>query len=58
MPTKLKPCPFCGGKAYRKINYDFDGKEIYNVCCENCNARTEYGYSEQEAIEAWNRRAE
>ena len=56
MQNKLKPCPFCGGKAYKKRNWDFDGNDIYGIHCENCNAQTEYRCSEQEAIEAWNRR--
>lgn len=67
MQTELKPCPFCGGKAeilkptprisrYRAY--------IYSVYCSDCDLL--FGYDEdyggifetdQEAIEAWNRRA-
>lgn len=55
---KLKPCPFCGGKA-----------EFYATCmdyayvkCRECGARTgnielSYEYATKDvAIEAWNRR--
>lgn len=48
---ELKPCPFCGGKA-RLDRYE----HFYRVLCTDCPASTEWLYSEQEAIEAWNRR--
>ena len=67
MAEGLKPCPFCGGKAgiwaptprisrYREY--------IFCIVCQNCDLM--FGYDEdyggifetdQEAIEAWNRRA-
>jgi len=47
---KLLPCPFCGGEARIK------GKKIYRVAC-GCTART-YGKTKDEAVAAWNRRAE
>ena len=58
---KLKPCPFCGGKAYVQCHI-FDGvHETYGVLCTNGKCYTSgwqfYGTAE-EAIEAWNRRAE
>lgn len=53
---KLKPCPFCGAAA----NIRFDFKHDYVVFCTNefCMLNElEYGFdSEEEAIEAWNRR--
>lgn len=62
MSEKLKPCPFCGGKAFIDIEHG-----EYHVFCEcECTLGKiclyegyggEYG-SELEAIEAWNTRAE
>lgn len=49
---KLKPCPFCGGKAV-KI-----GRNVFWVRCCGCGAGTSVFDSEKEAKEAWNRRAE
>ena len=57
----LKPCPFCGGRAsVRRI----PGKiyDLYNVYCmnEDCfiEPSTHHYYCKEEAIEAWNRRAD
>lgn len=50
--SKLLPCPFCGEKA-RIDRYE----HFYRVLCTDCPALTEWLYSEQEAIEAWNNRA-
>ena len=64
MSRELKPCPFCGGKAVLKETYRYigHGESIpqYFVKCGNaycdlyvatCNRD-----SEEEAIDAWNRR--
>ena len=56
---KLKPCPFCGGKA-RIIAFDpFDGYQgrctVYKVGCTKCFASIN-DPDEDKAIEAWNRR--
>ena len=48
---ELKPCPFCGGEAE-----DF-GVDVFWVTCKNCHIGTESFDTLQEAIEAWNRRA-
>ena len=53
---KLKPCPFCGGEAKLKIIPKYYG-DIYWVKCEECNAETPSDFEKDEAIEAWNRRA-
>jgi len=63
---KLKPCPFCGGKAYIAQNYL--GQKY--VCCPECGACVWGGdtddwriatmgekKAEKAAIEAWNNRA-
>ena len=59
---KLKPCPFCGGKAIiAKITYG-EVNTFYSVTCDNwrCAVATVVpNYSDkEEAIEAWNRRAQ
>lgn len=55
--AELKPCPFCGGEAVLINNGCF-----VDVSCKNFHCR---GWADslmwktkQEAIEAWNRRAE
>lgn len=47
---KLKPCPFCGGKA--KIT----GYLLYEIKCARCRVTLPQRY-ESDAIAAWNRRA-
>lgn len=64
---ELKPCPFCGGKArlIRKPIFSIDGGFMANdgsyhiVVCDtpSCASVGYYG-REQEAIDAWNTRAE
>lgn len=56
---KLKPCPFCGGKAdVWRTNY-----HVYIQCENFCmDDRFEHlvqvsGDTEEQALEAWNRRA-
>lgn len=59
LEPKLKPCPFCGGKAEL-----LDGREIsgldpgFWVTCSQCGAEgPEYDSNgRQHAINAWNRR--
>ena len=55
---KLLPCPFCGKWAHaghhRAKNKD---DEHYLVMCAYCFART-VGETVEEAIAAWNRRAQ
>lgn len=46
---KLKPCPFCGGEAMTNKLYE---NEWY-VYCPKCERNYD---TEQEAIEAWNKR--
>lgn len=61
MPTELKPCPFCGGKA------DFSQEPhlgLIAVVCKNCMGQIPYQFDfgkgsdegKRKAIEAWNRR--
>lgn len=71
---KLKPCPFCGYIAkIEKIKHKLpkflskiDGKPMgddkyrtnFIVKCQYCRAQTEEQWFEEQAIEAWNRRAD
>ena len=62
--AELKPCPFCGGSAfinphsYWNIKTHRSTDHTFGVVCEVCNAQTtQFFYTDDEAIEAWNRRA-
>lgn len=68
---KLKPCPFCGGKAELEHN---TGSNSWFIQCGDCTARTEEWCNRtkgngkevyesiiecvETAVEAWNRRAD
>ena len=56
MVTKLKPCPFCGGTASVVKN----SNTWYRVVCDDCPCEVgRYWFGKRnDAIEAWNRRAE
>lgn len=70
--NQLKPCPFCGSRAYKMFIVDNE-HFVVNIQCENCNtskcARERFNNpsindlsydirrAEQKAIDAWNRRA-
>ena len=49
----LKPCPFCGGKAYLDRTYDL--KDEWEVFCQKClvSMRTR---GIKQVVEAWNKR--
>ena len=57
--AELKPCPFCG---YKRVAILEDENEYlayrYSSQCQKCGASARMGRTKQEAIEAWNRRAE
>ena len=53
--TELKPCPFCGGKASLIRYHNIKGGYCY---CTVCKTRKPNSLTIEEAIEAWNRRAE
>lgn len=58
---KLKPCPFCGGKAKLRKNEFFRVADWWYAACGNpdCGvyAETVDRPTPQEAAELWNRRA-
>ena len=58
--TKLKPCPFCGNRVAVEENINFGEPNDFIVYCNpsngGCGAKTRLCESEEEAIEAWNRR--
>lgn len=49
---KLNPCPFCGGKA--RFLFE-DSTWVY---CEECGCEGGYYDTQEDAIEAWNIRAD
>lgn len=63
MSEKLKPCPFCGAKEDDEdeplVCFWISGIDDYQICCDKCGANTGwFGRNMEEAVEAWNRRAE
>ena len=58
--AKLKPCPFCGGEAHKRIAFPFDpdGMEMnmYIVGCKTCDIEFSRLWDEDRAIELWNNR--
>lgn len=55
--TDLKPCPFCGGVHVEIVNQGSMPDDPHVVQCDDCDASAS-GMSADEAIAAWNRRAE
>ena len=62
---KLKPCPFCGeyGSVRLMTRHGKDGwRDRFYVLCEydsgGCGASGGWYHTKEEAIEAWNRRAD
>jgi Lar family restriction alleviation protein len=57
--TELSPCPFCGSKKMEYVTeLSGGGGKLYAVLCAECfSSGAGYG-SKNEAIAAWNRRAE
>lgn len=57
---KLLPCPFCGGKAHKRIAFpcDADGMEmnLYIVGCDTCDIQFSWLWDEEVAMELWNTR--
>ncbi len=55
--TKLKPCPFCGGRPEVQPYREWPADGIrYEVVCEDCFCGTARWLSKSIAIERWNNR--
>lgn len=53
---KAKRCPFCKGHPTMMI-FDIGVVKLsYAVACKECGCRTGRFYTEEEALEKWNRR--
>ena len=64
MNVKLKPCPFCGGRAHiEDISEPDDMGPIWMILCKKCGASASFGMdgcdaTQVETVDSWNRRAE
>lgn len=52
--TELKPCPFCGGEAELIDKYE----GVFWIICKGCLCESGFVKTKEEAINAWNRRAD
>ena len=56
---KLKPCPFCGGEGCIQEHKFYGYPSTFGVVCLDCCCETRQFYMTlEEAVEAWNRRAD
>ena len=57
--SELKPCPFCGreAKIHKRLNAPYHAVVCKDTKCSGHNLYVLF-WNEQDAIEAWNRRAE
>lgn len=54
MNEELKPCPFCGGEAGKRL--DEDNPKYWSVMCNKCHCKTS-GYQDYTiAVSIWNTR--
>lgn len=53
----IKPCPFCGGSA--KVGHEkyYQPRVSRRIICTVCFSSSGWYRTEEEAIEAWNRRS-
>lgn len=57
--AELKPCPFCGGNVLMYEEWADSVHSFYSFACKICTMIVTQNecVTENEAIEAWNRRA-
>jgi Lar family restriction alleviation protein len=58
MSEKLKPCPFCGSSHVLAEDFEEFDMGMYWIRCGDCGAGCSTKDTTEEAIKAWNRRAE
>lgn len=63
MSKRLKPCPFCGGKAdgprvCMGLVHPEKIPALWIIECKKCNAEVYSSESEEATTKAWNTRAE
>ena len=58
MDSVLKKCPFCGGEGRIVHTTPTSGHSKWFISCNECNADTDFYKTDDEAIEAWNKRYE
>jgi len=59
--NELKPCPFCGNNDQGMFSIPIDsryGDRLKYVECMVCHDQGSWAATEEEAIDAWSRRAE
>lgn len=56
MENELKPCPHCGGKAKVGCEKYWQPRVSRRIICAKCYSSSGWYSTEEEAIEAWNRR--
>ena len=56
--SELLPCPFCGGEAETLTAESMHGGYLFGIMCSDCRSRGDVYTTEDEAIAAWNSRAE
>lgn len=56
MAEQLKPCPFCGSKAYVRVVPYAQNKCNYAVHCEKCGVGFMLLPRKRDAIAVWNKR--
>ncbi len=54
--TKLKPCPFCGGKA--ELYKSWWLGQYFQVTCTKCRVTTRVGGTKKGIAAMWNRRTD
>ena len=55
---ELKLCPFCGGRAEMYDGITFRSQRQYEPRCVKCECAIGLYDTEEQAAEAWNRRAD